>query len=591
MAQAHPSIPRVVVRCVDYLRERAMHVSGIFQINVAKTDIMNAWKHLEAHDDADFSGVNDPHVISGLLKLFLRKEQETPLNFALVSATKVSTGEPTTRSSDIFELQSVVQNLTSPQYHLLHYLIRFLHDVSLDDDINEMSVHDLTQCFAPLLCRPEGSTHMSVLHIKALTLIKRFTQILIEEHEKVFVQSPKIKQSPSKRMFRSPLARQHSHGSQIAYEILKSMTINCISSFFKTPKPPQSVMSQRRSQHEEQLRTCKELETSVAKLKHQQREGLGDNSKLQLELYRASKEYESARRNIRGDSATAIQSMFRGASTRMGKDEPDATPPKKEVATNPDTPPALTAAIKSPTQRDTTPPAATPEKKAKTPEKKASPQQRQPVAATAGRPLSAGPSTRQTRSPEDHGRSKAQTSQPAFKSPNTGAESAASSIKPNEEQQGILEAIQRLCSMSLPRLDQEKTKIKQQLKQFDIDFVKMHNRKPNKSEKEPMRSQYERYNDIKLLITSKKETSSASTGTPDVIGMQLGLEKHLIQRKLRRFETNFEATHGRKVRLQKDIEPVEAEYRRYKELKAILRHQSPTDEDSPTVESDTKLPS
>ena len=29
----------------------------------------------------------------------------------------------------------------------------------------------------------------------------------------------------------------------------------------------------------------------------------------------------------------------------------------------------------------------------------------------------------------------AQTSQPAFKSPNTGAESAASSIKPNEEQQ------------------------------------------------------------------------------------------------------------------------------------------------------------
>ena len=63
-------------------------------------------------------------------------------------------------------------------------------------------------------------------------------------------------------------------------------------------------------------------------------------SKLQLELYRASKEYESARRNIRGitykkkeeniedlavfvhvfvsgDSATAIQSMFRGASTRM----------------------------------------------------------------------------------------------------------------------------------------------------------------------------------------------------------------------------------------------------------------------------------
>ena len=43
------SLPRVVVRCVEYLRQRAMHVSGILQINVAKTDIMNAWKDLEAH--------------------------------------------------------------------------------------------------------------------------------------------------------------------------------------------------------------------------------------------------------------------------------------------------------------------------------------------------------------------------------------------------------------------------------------------------------------------------------------------------------------------------------------------------------------
>ena len=36
-------------------------------------------------DGADLSGVGDPHVIAGLLKLFLRKQAETPLNFAKVS--------------------------------------------------------------------------------------------------------------------------------------------------------------------------------------------------------------------------------------------------------------------------------------------------------------------------------------------------------------------------------------------------------------------------------------------------------------------------------------------------------------------------
>ena len=129
------SVPSVVVRCVDYLRQRAMHVSGIFRVNVAKTDIMAAWKKLEADgrfscavesfnnnnfmmfclahnnhnsctsheipcsrhditfvfdtDDADLSDVSDPHLVAGLLKLYLRKQTETPLNFSKV-ASKMS---------------------------------------------------------------------------------------------------------------------------------------------------------------------------------------------------------------------------------------------------------------------------------------------------------------------------------------------------------------------------------------------------------------------------------------------------------------------------------------------------------------------
>lgn len=181
----HSSVPAVVVKCVEYLRGRGMHMVGIFRFNVAKTDIMNLWKALEAKD-SDLSDVDDPHVVAGLLKLYLRKQPETPLRYDHVAATKLSTGAATSPSSDIAELQSVVQRLTPSQYHLLYYLMRFLHDLSLDDDVNEMSVHDLTQFFAPLLCRPDGSAHMSVLHIKALSQIKRFTQILIEEHVKVF---------------------------------------------------------------------------------------------------------------------------------------------------------------------------------------------------------------------------------------------------------------------------------------------------------------------------------------------------------------------------------------------------------------------
>lgn len=96
-----------------------------------------------------------------------------------------------------------------------------------------------------------------------------------------------------------------------------------------------------------------------------------------------------------------------------------------------------------------------------------------------------------------------------------------------------------------------------------------HRRAPGKQDKEAIRPKYELYNDIKLLLTN------AARGDNDDHGAEssISLEKKLLQRRLRRFESSFEAREGRKVKYHKDIASVRATYQRYKNLKRILQNE------------------
>ena len=48
-------------------------------------------------------------------------------------------------------------------------------------------------------------------------------------------------------------------------------------------------------------------------------------------------------------------------------------------------------------------------------------------------------------------------------------------------------------------------------------------------------------------------------------------EKRRLQVRLREYEDRFMEEHGRKVKYHRDIAPVAAEYRRYKEIKNTLK--------------------
>jgi hypothetical protein len=62
--------------------------------------------------------------------------------------------------------------------------------------------------------------------------------------------------------------------------------------------------------------------------------------------------------------------------------------------------------------------------------------------------------------------------------------------------------------VSLPDLHARKRDLKQQLKQYDMNFARRHGRMPVKAEKEPIRHLYEAYNALKNQITQIEQDGS-----------------------------------------------------------------------------------
>jgi len=162
-------------------------------------------------------------------------------------------------------------------------------------------------------------------------------------------------------------------------------------------------------------------------------------------------------------------------------------------------------------------------------------------------------------------------------------------------------SIANLDKLSRVELATEKKRVKQELKQYDLDFRKQFSRLPSHTEKEPMRPLYVYYRRLKSTITQAEQLKHASREsmtavqddgeTPrtrlhsgnnaqsveDHIAVlearieTLQAEKSTVRKKLQAFQENFVRENNRKIRFHKDILPIEREYRAHKNLKEEIQ--------------------
>jgi hypothetical protein len=124
-----------------------------------------------------------------------------------------------------------------------------------------------------------------------------------------------------------------------------------------------------------------------------------------------------------------------------------------------------------------------------------------------------------------------------------------------------------LPSKSYEALSVEKKKVKNELKLYDTSFRDKFLRLPKREEKEPMRPLYMYYKRLKQALTRRATERPVVDDNTTTRLITLRSERADLRVRLHSFQNDFSRTHNRRIRYHRDIEPVEAEYKRYKEVK------------------------
>uniref|UniRef100_A0A060TE73 ARAD1D05346p n=1 Tax=Blastobotrys adeninivorans TaxID=409370 RepID=A0A060TE73_BLAAD len=148
-------VPAIVFRCIELLSEKqALCEEGIFRSNGAMTSIKRLRRCFDMDHDLSLIDSNeDIHVVTGLLKLYLR---ELPGGSILPQdlveeATRLKDLEAEQRREG---LRQAVQKLPKENFDLLSVLCTFLSEIVRYSDVNKMTSRNMGIVFWPTLNLP-----------------------------------------------------------------------------------------------------------------------------------------------------------------------------------------------------------------------------------------------------------------------------------------------------------------------------------------------------------------------------------------------------------------------------------------------------
>ena len=146
-------IPRIVQQCIDYLEEQeAFLEEGIYRLSGSSSSIKNLRERCDADPHSFFLAAHSPdiHVVSGLLKLYLR---ELPQNIICQSIDNFDSSSSTLeQQSDA--VQTIVHALPQENQATLKFLFAHLKNVVDNCAKNKMTVKNIAIVFSATLSVP-----------------------------------------------------------------------------------------------------------------------------------------------------------------------------------------------------------------------------------------------------------------------------------------------------------------------------------------------------------------------------------------------------------------------------------------------------
>ncbi|KAL6073521.1 Rho GTPase-activating protein 1 [Balamuthia mandrillaris] len=180
----HSGLPVVCERAFQALDAAALETEGLFRISGSNADINDLKKRFDRGEDVDLIGW-DPHVVAGLLKLFLREMPEPLFTHELYDEFIKLLADPSTaemQEATATKLRELLASLPMHNFLLCRRLFKLLMQTAAKSEVNKMGSSNLAIVFGPNLMRaPKGADENRRLIMDTAT-ITRLIVLLIEHY-------------------------------------------------------------------------------------------------------------------------------------------------------------------------------------------------------------------------------------------------------------------------------------------------------------------------------------------------------------------------------------------------------------------------
>jgi len=174
----HPFLEKIFAQII----KNGLKTEGIFRIPAPKSRVEELKGILDSGEELDFTKIQSPLELAGLVTTYLRELPEPLLTFELYPHF-VQGGGIEKGPSRIQNLQLMVQNLPEANRKIVQQVISFLREIAKYSDINKMTVANLALVFGPNMLRPKEETLQTVIDMPKVTSC---IQSLSENYEQIF---------------------------------------------------------------------------------------------------------------------------------------------------------------------------------------------------------------------------------------------------------------------------------------------------------------------------------------------------------------------------------------------------------------------
>eukprot|EP01102_Stenamoeba_stenopodia_P023088 TRINITY_DN9837_c0_g1_i1.p1 TRINITY_DN9837_c0_g1~~TRINITY_DN9837_c0_g1_i1.p1 ORF type:complete len:774 (-),score=189.76 TRINITY_DN9837_c0_g1_i1:103-2424(-) len=201
-----PGLPKLLYQFLEYLAT-VVDTEGIFRISGSLEEINKLRAALNAGEKIDFMKLNQPHVVAGAFKQFLRDLPTTVLTEDC--ANLIDTYQ--NYIIRIYQLKKMVEALPAVRKVALQEIIRLLHTVTLSPT-SKMTADNLGRVFGPNLFPSKANTdalcleYMSKTNQIAMELIESAPVILSQDLGEIIEYQSTAVDSHRKELFTAWLA-------------------------------------------------------------------------------------------------------------------------------------------------------------------------------------------------------------------------------------------------------------------------------------------------------------------------------------------------------------------------------------------------